>query len=136
MLVSTRDYVEMLETQYSTTYKKEERNAIALLLEGAYKKIMSNPQNSDIMIKHSKINGQDDPSNPMLIEYDYITSVIESCETAKQIESARRMIENFCDKYGDLTRKKKIAHPINIATARSCFNSRIEKVRIQKEIKL
>lgn len=64
--------------------------------------------------------------NSMLSDYDRVSEVIESCKTEEHIACAQRLVENFCKMYG--------TKDFNSQQARSCFNARIKKVRIQNGI--
>lgn len=131
------EYLNGLERHFMVA-KKDERELISRLLQKEYSKLMNCkklPANCKIIEVESKINTMPmQATQTPLSEFSYIEDVIESCETANQLISAKRMVDNFAKKYSHM--RNSSDKDFHVTTARNCLLSRIEKVRIQKEIKL
>lgn len=127
------DFLDEIEKRFAISKNETEREALLVLLEKEYKRISNLktiPEGFTMEILHSK-KLRDTPEE-IQFQFNYIADVIDSCKNIEQLESCRRMVDNFAKKYSNMTHKS--SDDFHISTARSCLMNRIEKVRIQNGI--
>ena len=119
--------VRELENRFHQTSSKSERDAISHLLAANYKYLMT---------KNMEPYQSNEKGDAMLVDFDYLVNVIESCNTSEQLASAKKAIANFDQKWRSRYIKKKNDNRMCSLTACRILRDRIEKVRILKNIKL
>ncbi|MBP5372467.1 MAG: hypothetical protein J6Y55_11175 [Bacteroidales bacterium] len=96
------DTIDELEQRFVVTADKDERDALARLLEIYYKRIMKNQPKDTVMItRDSKMNLRRPEISSFNSDYEYVAGVIRSCKTEGQIETANNLIKNFIQRYKD-----------------------------------
>lgn len=101
-MLNIMDTIDELEQRFVVTADKDERDALARLLEIYYKRIMKNQPKDTVMItRDSKMNLRRPEISSFKSDYEYVAGVIRSCKTEGQIETANNLIKNFVKRYKD-----------------------------------
>ena len=101
-MLNIMDTIDELEQRFVVTADKDERETLARLLEIYYKRIMKNQPKDTVMItRDSKMNLRKQDTTSFHSDFEYVASVIRSCKTEGQIETAQNLIKNFVDRYKD-----------------------------------
>lgn len=101
-MLNIMDTIDELEQRFVVTADKDERDALARLLEIYYKRIMKNQPKDTVMItRDSKMNLRRPEISSFNSDYEYVAGVIRSCKTEGQIETANNLIKNFIQRYKD-----------------------------------
>lgn len=94
------DIIDELEQRFVVTADKDERDTLARLLGIYYKRIMINqPKDTVMILRDSKMNLRKEDTTSFHSDFEYVASVIRSCKTEGQIETAQNLIKNFVDRY-------------------------------------
>lgn len=101
-MLNIMDTIDELEQRFVVTADKDERDALARLLEIYYKRIMKNQPKDTVMItRDSKMNLRRPEISSFNSDYEYVAGVIRSCKTEGQIETANNLISNFAKRYNN-----------------------------------
>lgn len=101
-MLNIMDTIDELEQRFVVTADKDERDALARLLEIYYKRIMKNQPKDTVMItRDSKMNLRRPEISSFNSDYEYVAGVIRSCKTEGQIETANNLTKNFIQRYKD-----------------------------------